>query len=86
MKEIENKLVDGRTLLEMLFAKNCRPCMRWLRNQQRSGKIPATKIGRLVFFDPEKVRQLHLTIIIPFSAVGAVGEVDLDARFHKARG
>jgi hypothetical protein len=55
--KIENQLVDGRTLLETLFAKNCRPCLRWLRKQQREGKIPATKIGRLVFFDPEKVRQ-----------------------------
>jgi hypothetical protein len=54
---IESKLVDGKTLLENMFAKNCRPCLRWLRNQQRVGKIPYTKIGRLVFYDPEKVRQ-----------------------------
>ncbi|MGD1084232.1 MAG: hypothetical protein ABSA47_05690 [Verrucomicrobiota bacterium] len=53
----EGQLVDGKTLLENLFPKNCRPCLRWLRNQQRSGKIPSTKIGRLVFFDPEEVRQ-----------------------------
>jgi hypothetical protein len=55
--EVETKLVDGKTLLETLFAKNCRPCLRWLRDQQRAGKIPSTKIGRLVFFDPPKVRQ-----------------------------
>jgi hypothetical protein len=55
--EIENQLVDGKTLLETLFAKNCRPCLRWLRNQQRAGKIPYTKIGRLVFFHPVKVRE-----------------------------
>jgi hypothetical protein len=55
--EVETKLVDGKTLLETLFAKNCRPCLKWLRNQQRAGKIPSAKIGRLVFFDPVKVRQ-----------------------------
>ena len=55
--DIATQLVDGKTLLEILFAKNCRPCLRWLRTQQREGKIPSTKIGRLAFLDPDKVRQ-----------------------------
>lgn len=50
------KLVDATGLLEILFDKNSRPSLRWLRNQQKVGKIESVKIGRLIFFDPEQVR------------------------------
>jgi len=44
--------VDAPKLLETLFAPECRPSVRWLREQQAARKIPSVKIGRLVFFDP----------------------------------
>lgn len=44
--------VDAPKLLETLFAPECRPSLRWLREQQSARKIPSVKIGRLVFFDP----------------------------------
>jgi uncharacterized protein YbaR (Trm112 family) len=44
--------VDAPKLLETLFAPECRPSLRWLREQQAARKIPSVKIGRLVFFDP----------------------------------
>ena len=44
--------VDARKLLEILFAPECRPSVRWLREQQAERKIPFVKLGRLVFFDP----------------------------------
>jgi hypothetical protein len=44
--------VDARKLLEILFAPECRPSVRWLRTQQAARKIPFVKISRLVFFDP----------------------------------
>jgi uncharacterized protein YbaR (Trm112 family) len=44
--------VDAPKLLEILFAPECRPSLRWLREQQAARKFPSVKIGRLVFFDP----------------------------------
>lgn len=52
----ESQLIDGKRLLEVLFAENCRPTLRWLRDQQKSRRIPFVKIGRLVFFNPAHVR------------------------------
>jgi uncharacterized protein YbaR (Trm112 family) len=51
------QLVDGPKLLEILFQPECRPTLRWLRDQQRARRIPYVKIGRLVFFSPEQVRR-----------------------------
>ena len=51
------QLVDGPTLLEIVFKPECRPTLRWLRDQQKRRTIPFLKIGRLVFFDPENVRE-----------------------------
>ena len=53
------QLVDGPTLLEILFPAKCRPTLRWLRQQQAQRSVPFIKAGRLVFFDPAKVRE-HL--------------------------
>jgi hypothetical protein len=52
----QRQLVDAATLLETLFDKRSRPSLRWLRQQQRDGRIPSTKCGRLIFFEPEQVR------------------------------
>ncbi|HET7624382.1 MAG TPA: hypothetical protein VFM25_03885 [Verrucomicrobiae bacterium] len=54
---VEDQWVDGRKLLEILFPPDCRPTMRWLRDQQKSRSIPFVKIGRLVFFRPAQVRE-----------------------------
>jgi len=51
-----SKLVDGNGLLESIFDKHCRPTERWLLEQRRAGRIPFTRCGRLVFYDPVRVR------------------------------
>ena len=53
----EQQLVDARKLLEILFSEESRPTVRWLRDQQKTRRIPFIKIGRLVFFSPEQVRR-----------------------------
>lgn len=55
--QTESGLVDGPRLLEVLFPNPaCRPSLRWLRDQQKRRVIPYMRIGRLVFFDPPRVR------------------------------
>jgi len=51
------QLVSGPKLLQILFREDCRPTMRWLRDQQKARRIPYVKIGRLVFFSPANVRE-----------------------------
>jgi hypothetical protein len=51
------QLVSGEKLLETLFRADCRPTLRWLRDQQKARRIPFVKIGRLVFFNPGQVRR-----------------------------
>lgn len=51
------KLIDANQLLEQLFEEDSRPSLRWLRNQQAKGKIPFYKLGHLVRFDLEEVRE-----------------------------
>jgi len=51
------RLVDARGLLEALFDPSSRPSLRWVRDMQSQRKIPFLKIGRLVRFDVEQVRQ-----------------------------
>jgi len=48
--------VDGPKLLEELFDPSCRPSLRWLREQQRRRTVPYVKLGHLVFFDVQQVR------------------------------
>lgn len=55
--EADQQLVSGQKLLETLFQAECRPTLRWLRDQQKARRIPFVKIGRLVFFSPTQVRQ-----------------------------
>lgn len=55
--ESPDQFVDGPRLLEILFTDECRPTLRWLRDQQKTRRIPYMKIGRLVFFSPAQVRR-----------------------------
>ncbi|MBC2605617.1 hypothetical protein [Pelagicoccus albus] len=52
-----NKLVDGSGLLETLFDEHSRPSLKWLSRMRSSGVIPSLKVGRLVRYDPLKVKQ-----------------------------
>ncbi len=52
-----NKLVDAQTLLQELFPESARPSVRWLREQQKRRALPYIRLGRLIFFDPDAVRQ-----------------------------
>jgi hypothetical protein len=51
------QLVNGDMLLKILFPTNCRPTLRWLRDQQKERRVPFRKVGHLVFFDPDEVRE-----------------------------
>lgn len=52
----DNKLVAAEGLLEILFASDSRPSLRWLREQQKRRAIPFIKVGKFVRFDPDQVR------------------------------
>jgi len=54
---LTSQLVDAKGLLAALFAEESRPSLRWLEDQRRARRIPYIKLGRLVRFDVEKVRQ-----------------------------
>jgi len=58
MIQDDQQYVDGVKLLELLFTADCRPTLRWLRDQQKARRIPYVKIGRLVFFCPAEVRRV----------------------------
>ena len=51
------KLVDADGLLEALFDQQSRPSLRWVRQMQAQRKIPYIKLGRLVRFDVDDVRE-----------------------------
>jgi hypothetical protein len=55
-KNAPGQLVNGTQLLEILFTSESRPSLRWLRWQQKEGRIPYLRMGQLVFFDPMAVR------------------------------
>ena len=50
------QLVPAQKLLELLWPPDCRPSLRWLRDQQKRRRIPSVKLGHLVFFIPADVR------------------------------
>jgi hypothetical protein len=52
-----NPLVSGERLLELIFDEDSRPSVRWLHNQKKRRAIPYLKIGRLVRYDPDRVRE-----------------------------
>lgn len=51
---LPSRYVQGPELLEALFAPECRPSIRWLRDHQH--EMPFVRIGRLMFFDPPAVK------------------------------
>jgi hypothetical protein len=51
-------LLTAEELLKAIWPNvKSRPSLRWLREQQAQCAIPSVKLGRLVFFDVDKVRQ-----------------------------
>jgi hypothetical protein len=54
--DLNQQMVTGEKLLEILFREDCRPTLRWLRDQQKARRIPYVRIGRLVFFNPAQVK------------------------------
>jgi hypothetical protein len=52
-----NPLVTGERLLELIFDEGSRPSVRWLHNQKKRRVIPYLKVGRLVRYDPDRVRE-----------------------------
>lgn len=56
-KRAETRLVDAHGLLEALFDPDSCPSLRWLRQMQAQRKIPYIKLGHLVRFDIEEVRE-----------------------------
>jgi hypothetical protein len=55
--ESNNLLVSGERLLELIFDEDSRPSVRWLHNQKKRRAIPYLKVGRLVRYDPARVRE-----------------------------
>jgi len=53
---VKGKLLDAEQLLEELFAPKCKPSLRWLRMQTKAKAIPHIRLGHLVFFDLDMVR------------------------------
>jgi hypothetical protein len=51
-------LVDAEGLLVALFDRRSRPTLRWVRYQQKKRSIPYIKIGHLVRFDVERVKEV----------------------------
>lgn len=54
---LNDRLVDAKTLLKMLWNEDSRPSLRWLRQQQAERTIPFVKLGARVWFDPMEVRR-----------------------------
>lgn len=51
-------LLTADELLKAIWPNpQSRPSLRWLRSQQSRRTLPYVKCGRLVYFDPAKVRQ-----------------------------
>ena len=58
MTQVQSKLVGSAKCLEMLFPDpESRPSTRWLDTQRKRGRVPFLRAGRLIFFDPVKVRE-----------------------------
>lgn len=51
------RLLSARRLLELLWDKQSRPSLRWLRERTRDQEIPHIRIGGRIYYDPVKVRQ-----------------------------
>lgn len=52
------RLVQAGGLLSQLWPdERSRPSLRWLREQQSAGNVPAVRVGRRVWFNVDAVRQ-----------------------------
>lgn len=51
------KLVGAQALLEELFDADSRPSVRWALYQAKKGNIPCFRVGKLVYFNPDRVRE-----------------------------
>jgi hypothetical protein len=52
-----SKLVDIEKLRDLLWEEQCRPSLRTIHAMKKRRDIPYVKIGRLVFFDVDAVRE-----------------------------
>jgi hypothetical protein len=52
-----DQLVTGPQLLEIVFIKDARPCLRSLDRMRKMKRIPFVRLGRRIFYSPKKVRQ-----------------------------
>ena len=58
MKTHASRLLNAPALLEEVFPdQSSRPSVRWIRIMQAKRLIPYYKVGGLVFFDPDEVRE-----------------------------
>ena len=48
-------MVNIEGLRQLLWAENCRPCVRTIREWTANGMIPYMKLGSRVFFNPQAV-------------------------------
>ena len=55
------QLVTAPRLLELLWDESSRPCLRWLREQEKRKAIPSIRRGRHVWFIPRAVMQAMQT-------------------------
>ncbi len=53
----EPRLVNAEGLLEALFDEQSRPSLRWLRKMQAHRVIPYYKLGHLVHFNVQEVKE-----------------------------
>jgi len=54
---LKGKLVTAEQMLDSVFDPGARPSIRWLRTQTKAKAIPFVRIGHLVFFDVDLVRE-----------------------------
>ena len=50
------KLVNAKTLLELIWDERSRPSMRSLRTWTTQRIVPSVRCGGLIYYDPEAVR------------------------------
>ena len=53
---LTGRSANAQGLRKGLFSYGCRPSLRWLRTPTEARSIPCVRIGHLVFFDVEMVR------------------------------
>jgi hypothetical protein len=54
---MNGQLMNAKQLLEALFTPESRPSLRWLREMTRARAIRHVRIGRLIFYNLDSVRE-----------------------------